>query len=333
MNSKLSTLLSKFKSLENVENVINLNNVEEYVSAINTQIDDLSIVDNHELKQAEANLLKSVEEYRSSIANIKQNLNNTYFSNSKEYQNISDSIWRDNSEKMTFNEHLHWTPLWPPSVEEQEKLIVQIKRYANWQIPGLIYGAKDTDLITALNGVNPIYIVDNYKEYADLQKSKFDPAVARRMRFYHLDNVTSLPNNAIGLIVIYNELPFLPWSMSNALLKILSRKLRPGGVIIFNYNDCNTVKGLKYFEDRNMVFTTFEMFDNLLTSTDLSFVEKYNSAFGDFSYLIYTKNGEQPLVKKYPMVGLVKSQTTLINPEGHYQKMQQIYKLVRTKDT
>ena len=88
MNSKLSTLLSKFKSLENVENVINLNNVEEYVSAINTQIDDLSIVDNHELKQAEANLLKSVEEYRSSIANIKQNLNNTYFSNSKEYQNI-----------------------------------------------------------------------------------------------------------------------------------------------------------------------------------------------------------------------------------------------------
>jgi hypothetical protein len=64
-----------------------------------------------------------------------------------------------------------------------------------------------------------------------------------------------LPTNQFGLIVAWNTFNNLPLSMCEQVLKQLLELLRPGGTLLFTYNDCDNAYNIRTFEQNFRQFT------------------------------------------------------------------------------
>jgi hypothetical protein len=332
MGLKLSDLLKKSIELEKLDFASTTEVINKYIADVESNLADLTYVSTAEQKELAKEIKLLLEKYHNNALSISKNLKKIVYGDSDQYMTASEDIWRKNSEKMLFHEQLEWIKLWPPNKEEFDAFAAKVLNYSNWLHPGLIYGAKNTDLLEAVKSCEPMYIMEQHKEYFPLQKDKFHLDFIRKLKFYHLNDINLLPNNDIGLIVAFNEFPFLPWNTIQIILQKFIEKLMPGGILIFNYNNCATVRGFKMFEDGNMTYTTPHMYINFLCRQDLSVLENVISGKETFSYMIFQKNGNRKLIKKYPSVGYIKQQPSFKNHELHHKKrIELIRKLVNGK--
>lgn len=332
MGLKLSESLIALKKLQEIDFSESINGLKDRMSDVNAAISNMQAVNKEELTQLQSLLERTIDDYCTATKKIENKLDSYLYSNQSEYIRVSQDIWQENLEKMKFNEHLSWSSFWPPGKEEFKKFCDQIGLHTNWQFPGLIYGAKNSDIIKRLTGTEPFYILEQHREYFNLQKKKFHPDYVRKMRFYRLNDLHLLPNDAIGLMVIYNEFPFLPWDITAEMLHMLISKLRDGGTIIFNYNDCTTVRGFKEFENRSMTYSTPEMFEVLFKNYDIPCYKKYVSDMEPFSYLIFKKDKTKKLIKKYPSVGFIQQQSTFFHADQHKNRIDYIRDFVKNKN-
>ena len=332
MDLKNSDILLKLQLLETFESSIKFDDIKNYVKFFNEHFSDLNQVDKNKLTNVENNLLSALEIYSTHISDIKNQLSKDILSYNETYKNLSNKMWETNVEKFTFSEHQNWANIWNPKEDDLDRFINASSIHAGWHFPGAIVGAKDTKLINTFDFASPFYSIEQYDEYLDLQKAKFNETASRRIMWYNLNNIDSLPYEGLGLISIYNEIPFLPFSISSVILEIFATKLYPSGILLFNYNDCSTVRGLEYFENESQVFTTPAMFDELLIPLGFTQIEKYNSNTEPFSYLVYRKNGNRNHIKKAYPAGIIKKQPTLKTPD-HSERLEYIRKLVQERNS
>lgn len=331
MALKPSEILSNLNAIEIVQRNKPFESSSDFIKTVDHYLSEVDQIDKAELSTVKSNLLTAIEDYKTHLQKIKDDLKRDLFSYNEYYQKRSEAMWESNSEHMTFDEHYNWSKLWQPTEKNFDLFLNVSQRLALWDIPGVIIGAKDTKLFRAIDFVGPFYSVERYDQYFDFQKESYHLSAARRILWYNWNDVDKLPNNAIGAIIIYNEIPFMPFSMSSKLLKTLASKLYDGGNLLFNYNDCLTPEGFESFENESMMFTTSEMFDNLL-GPELKQVEKYNAKNESFSFLLYQKNGITPRIKKMSPVGIIRNQPTLTTP-GHSERLEEIRKLIRERNT
>lgn len=318
--------------LETFESLKSYDDIKQYISFVSEHFSDVDLIDQSKLKTLESTLLNSYDEYMSYIVQTKNQLDKDLFSSNEEYQIISNDIWETTFSHMSFEDYSLWAKNWNVTPKEFEYFVNVCQQNSGWHYPGIMFGAKDTELVTAVNFLGPFYLVEQYSEYIDLQKKKIGDMLAKKASWYQLSELDSLPNDAAGVAVIYNELPFLPFSMSSILLETLALKLYPGGNLIFNYNDCKTVYGFQKFEMGSMVFTTPDMFDQLLEPFGFKQVRKYNSENEAFSFLVYQKNGDHRITKKFPAVGFVRKQPSVNTPD-HTNRLEHIRKLVSKQNS
>lgn len=331
MGIKLSEVLGRLKKIQNLNFEASISNLNSYIETVSQNASDLPFINKHELSLVEKNLQESSQQYQAVVKKLEEKLKTTVFSNQNEYLETSKHIWKINSEKMLFNEHLEWAKLWPPNSIEFKNFTNQIKRFINWQYAGLVIGSKNSDVIKSLVGTEPLFVVEQFTNYFTLQKEKFHPDFIRKIRFYDLNDINRLPKNSFGIIVIYNEFPFLPWNNVSYILHHLADKLIPGGTLIFNYNNCETVKGFIQFENQSMTFSTASMYIDFLSKRNISCIKKYDSDIDTFSFLIFKKEGYKELIKKYPSVGYINQQLTFSDQQAHKQKIDTIKKVIKAK--
>lgn len=326
MGVKLSEILYRYEKLKSLSAAVPKDKMKAYISDINSAVDSLKFIESHELKKLESTLIESMDEYFTLVKKITSKLKDTVDSNHKQYLEQNKVIWQTNLEKMLFHEHLEWARLWPPTEIEYHDFRSHLKQYINWQYPGLIVGAKESNLINSLVGTEPLYVVERYVEYFELQKNRFPINFSRKLRFYDINNLHLLPHSAIGIAVVYNEFNFMPWEFTQNILTNIAKTLRPGGVLVFNYNDCETSRGFLEFENWSMTYSTSDMFEKHLKKYDLDLITKYLSKRETFSYMIFRKQGHKDLIKKNPSIGYVKQQT--ITEIEHKNRIDKISKLI-----
>lgn len=333
MGTKLSKILDSLHKLQNIDCDSHSRETDNFISKINNALNGLSVINHSDLKSCENKLKNALEEYLTVVRQFEGKLNFTVYSNKKDYIKQSEIIYKENIEKMLFEEELIWAKNWPPKSVELENFHNNIINYCNWQYGGLIIGAKDSPVLESVVATEPFYMIERFDGYLNLLKERFHPDFIRKVKYYLVEDIKKLPNNSLGLIVVFNEFNFIPWNITANLLNELSKKLIAGGKLIFNYNNCNTLKGFTNFENSYMVYTTPDMFDNALKNYQLSCIQKYDSDLEAFSFLIYQKAGQKQLIKKYPSVGFIKQQPTLLKKELHEKRLEKVRKLVNLKNT
>jgi hypothetical protein len=137
----------------------------------------------------------------------------------------------------------------------------RLLQYTDWRLPGLIIRPGSEQFIENLVPLDPLYLVDQHEDLLKPAVQAFTPEYQRRLRPYvindyeHTDALWQLPEDQFGLIFAYNYFNYKPMKVVRQYLDSMFARLRPGGVAIFTFNDCDWAHGVALAERNFMCYT------------------------------------------------------------------------------
>jgi len=261
---KLSELVRLKRSVENwapstYEFTVNqsLQSLSDSVvdnDAMTQQLKDSIHINREKINDSFADIRQSIKDYKQYIQEQINALEPQYVSLSKStFQgSINDSpeyILNRRKESQIFN-----------SEEGKELFINRLGVYNSWQYPAIEIRPAFGEITEYLKGCTPLYLVDTHDDLFQEVKKLWNNIYQRRLRYYTFDesdtaSLDTLPDNQIGLVCSVDYFNFKPIEIIESMLQQIYKKLRPGGVVMFTYNNCDLPFGVRNVENFYACYT------------------------------------------------------------------------------
>jgi phospholipid N-methyltransferase len=191
----------------------------------------------------------------------------------------------------------------------KQTVISKIRNHTNSKYPALEIGPGDGQWTEYMVAGDPLYIVDIHPEFLESTKSKFPIEYQRRLRSYLLgwhgvpkDDLSMLPQNQFGFIFAWQVFDFFPFDKTKVYLEQCFNLLRPGGVMMFSYNNCEFSAAAVYTEIGFKSWMPKKLIIN--TCQELGFeVLDTNDSLSGFHWIQIKKPGELKTVKTGQAMG------------------------------
>jgi SAM-dependent methyltransferase len=136
----------------------------------------------------------------------------------------------------------------------------RVKGYSNWKWPALEIRPAFGEISDAMVACDPVYFVDTHQGLFREVEKKWTPEYQKRLRYYVIDETAKkiyqqLPALQLGLIVAVDFFNFRPLPIIKKHLAELFGLLRPGGLLMFTYNNCDYPIGVDNFENSYYCYT------------------------------------------------------------------------------
>jgi phospholipid N-methyltransferase len=146
--------------------------------------------------------------------------------------------------------------LLPINDETRSEVVVRLRSYTDWHYPVLEIGPGDGTWTEHLVAGDPLYILERHQEFIDNTLNKFNGVYRNRIRPYltgmhgrtQEEDMSMLPENQFGFIFSWNVFNYMPLKETIAMLQGSYQCLRPGGVMMFSYNNCDVAQCAEYVE-------------------------------------------------------------------------------------
>jgi len=256
------------------------------------------------------------------IANNHKNINLLFQRDCEDLSNllsvVQDKIDQVSTHFFAENYQLELQYLDPDSIrktrvikhdKEFEQILLQrINLHSNWQYPALEIGCRDGDWTKFLVASDPLYIADVFEDFLSSAIEQFPPLYQGRVRKYLIQDfykIKNLPSNQIGFIFSYNFFNYLSIDSIKQLLIQSMEWLRPGGKIIFTYNNADLPAAAAYAESYFMTYVPESVLVPMAESLGFETVYLYNCEPA-FSIIELKKPGELQSIKVGQTVGEIK---------------------------
>lgn len=217
------------------------------------------------------------------------------------------------------------------STNDDIELIIQtrISTYSDWRVPGLQLHcrylkwhldqatndyASPSARINVMAANDPLYLVSRDITNLKAVISSYSDVYQRRVRLYEIKtrNLSTLPHAQFGLIVCWDFLNYLPLDIVRWYLDASIRLLRPGGVLLFSYNNCDLERSAQLVDEKQACWATKSLIENLavslgyelITTTDLKTNDVMNTWV---SWAEIRRPGEVTTVKAAQAIGAILS--------------------------
>ena len=248
-----------------------------------------------EIHERLADVKHSIAKFDQSLQTLKQQLRNDVDRLAPEYYTES---WKRYEQEMCFEtvEHLINRKL-PIEFNDQESLRNTIKNYTDWRLPGMIIGARQEMLVEDMVPMDPLYLVDHNRDLIDVAMNPFTKEYKNRLRPYVINDwkdteiFTALPSNQFGLVFAYNYFNWKPIEMIEKFLIEIYQKLRPGGALVFTYNECDNWHGVGAVEHAWMCYTPGSRIQTIARNLGYKIIERYTGS-GDIAWFEMRRPGE-----------------------------------------
>jgi len=136
----------------------------------------------------------------------------------------------------------------------------RIRDLGHWKWPAMEIRPAYGDISQYLTACDPLYLVDTDPELFKNVKKMWTPEYQTRLRYYTVKEdekriFHQLPQHQFGLIVAVDFFNFRPLELIERYLKEIHLLLRPGGMAIFTYNNCDYPIGVDNFENSYYCYT------------------------------------------------------------------------------
>lgn len=136
----------------------------------------------------------------------------------------------------------------PINSETDDLLLNRVRLYSTWEYPALEIGCRDGHWTKYLVSSDPLYISDDFNEFLETTSKQFTKEYQARLRKYNIVDykINGLPTNQFGFIFSFNYFNYLSLDTIKQFLIQAKEWLRPGGIMLFTYNnaDIDTCAGL-----------------------------------------------------------------------------------------
>ena len=261
---KLSKLITYKHMVDGLSVKHVYDDVFELLKEINTNLD----IEHFDFDNIKETIRKESTDIKESLDNIDSHLMEFKNKLTDFFDSIEEPYFQKSEE--IYLESLNDTPEWILDQYTFKKLmydedtlnffINRIKLYTNWKWPALEIRPALGEFSNSMIDCDPLYLVDVHDELFREVKKCWTPEYQKRIRYYTIDEsaknpLGTLPQNQIGLIVSVNFFNFKPIDILEKYIKNMFSVLRPGGISIFTYNNCDYPIGVDNFEKNYYCYT------------------------------------------------------------------------------
>lgn len=310
---KLSTLINfrnefkKFDLLPMTKTVEG--ELKKVLHLINSQT--ISIGDfNTQLQNQEQHVYQSIDGFKSTMNVFLQELDQLISENEKPYFVESYNLYETHMNNETAADIKNRSPQIPESTVNFYRN--RISRYVGWQHPAMILRPGYETYINDMVSNDPLYLVDLSHELLKPAVSQYNELYQQRLRNYVVNErnqdqiLNQLPDSQFGLILCYNYFNFRPFEIIRKWLTELLQKLKPGGVLLITFNDCDRDKAVMLSENKYCCYTPGRLVTQLVQTLGFEIIFQWHDE-GPSTWLelkkpgtLHTLRGGQTLAKIMP---------------------------------
>lgn len=186
-------------------------------------------------------------------------------------------------------------------------LLSRIQLYSSWKYPAIEIGCRDGMWTRALIASDPLYIADIFDEFLVTAVDQFEPVYRGRVRKYLIKdfNIPGLPINQFGFIFSYNFFNYVSLDTVKQYLIRAFEWLRPGGIMLFTYNNADMPAAATYAENYYMSYVPKSMLIPLCESLGYQIIQTHDSEPA-VSWIEIRKPGELSTIKAGQALGEIK---------------------------
>lgn len=189
------------------------------------------------------------------------------------------------------------------------KIYGSIGSNVNWKYPGLELSPGDGVFTKKLVALDPLYIIDKHPEILEHVTLQFNEAYQRRLRSYTLKyeaDFNKLPQEQFGMIFSWGFFEQMPLDIIKDYLKAFYGLLRPGGVVLMSYNNCEFKPSLKLTSTYSRAYNTESFMQSLIHGLGFNDIESTN-LYPNYSLLKFKKPGELTSQRSGQTMGEIKN--------------------------
>jgi len=177
----------------------------------------------------------------------------------------------------------------------------------DWRYPTLEIGCRDGEWTTHLVAGDPLYIVDTHQEFLTSTMNKFNPEYQRRIRPYLIkdQDFSVLPQQQFGFVFSWNFFNYLSLDSIKHHLQEIFNLLKPGGRVIFSYNNGDLPEAAEHAEHYYMTYMPKSL---LLPMCEMLgyVISDHRDFHPALSWVELQKPGELTTTKAHQVLGTVK---------------------------
>lgn len=236
----------------------------------------------------------ALQQYQRVFRNLKEELVQTIRNREKDYFQNSTKLY-ESAMAYDSNEHILQRRL---GIDDESNMILRsrLRSYTDWRTPGMIIHPGNESFIEDMVPLDPLYVLDVNQELVLPAVNKFNDQYRARLRCYTIEEqrqtiLNELPQQQFGCIFCYNFFNYRPIELIERYLKEFFGCLRPGGTLLFTYNDCDRAHGVELFEKNFMCYTPGHRIKNYAEDIGLDVAYHYVGP-GDLAWLEFRKPGQ-----------------------------------------
>jgi len=267
-----------FQELERFNATVNLSNIDIANIKKSMHNKQQDILEN--LHDLYIDLNRFILELEKMIANTEQH----YYDKSIEVSkaNLKKS-WENKMHDYNYNDLFIMPPyLKKPEQSLPKKMFIgAVRKHLSFQWPGLEIGPSAGMLTEHLVALDPLYIADNSVDGFIEVKKLWKQDYQRRLRYYVLDDslenpLHEFPKEQLGFILSFDWFNFKTQSTIELYIKHAFDILRPGGAMLFTYNNCNYPKGVDKVDKMHYTYTNGNTLKQFCESVGFKIVSDFD---------------------------------------------------------
>jgi len=209
------------------------------------------------------------------------------------YQQYEET--KNDTPEYIIDRHLFNTLIYKEEIKEY--LLSRIKHYASWKFPGLFIRPESGTYLDPMITCSPLYVVDEHNKLLESVKKLWNTEFQERLRYKLLSETSSIhikgiPKNQIGLCVAMNFFNYRPLEIMREYFTEMYGVLRPGGVFIFTYNNCDYQGAVKNVENTMYSYTPGSLVQAMIQGLGFEILNVVDYEDVNVSWLEVKKPGE-----------------------------------------
>lgn len=226
---------------------------------------------------------------------------------SNENYEISTQLYNDRLRNIPLASMLLFSPGINGRVKSQ--ILSRIGHFSSFQFPGLEIGPGAGEWTKDLVALDPLYLVDIHQHFLEKTKQTFPDTYQKRLRTYVTTetDLSMLPQGQFGLVFSWAVFNLLPKETIHKYLQEIFKVLRPGGITIFSYNNCESYIEAARYEAGLATYITKTDIINIATSIGFTVSFSDEDYSTGISWMELTKPGILSTIKSGQVLGKILS--------------------------
>jgi len=290
--------------------VDSINGVDENFSESTNNVIDHFLTIRNQLQIHQPKILETIDNLNQEIRQRTQKFFTTNYALERELRDDKDGVGPD----MTYNIRTirYWrTPKLDTSDSPDSHMLGVIQKNVTYEYPVLEIGCRDGEWTKYLVAGDPLYIAEYTEEFLHNASNQFTRQYEPRIRKYLIkDNtIANLPKNQFNFIFSYNFFNYLAFDTIKQWMRDAYEWLRPGGIIMFTYNNADFGYGAGMAESGTQSYCPMSLLVPMCESIGLTYHDHHDYVkdigYTPLSWIQFKKPGRLSTIKAGQALGKI----------------------------